>query len=76
MEEAWTDNAVIFNEETGKVDITKANCYPEDSWLDYYPINYCPFCGVKIELIETKRTEFVKKTKKHETTSEVWEPVP
>jgi hypothetical protein len=74
MRNAWADHAVIFNDETGKVDITKANVFPDNTWLDHYPINYCPFCGAKIELVETSRIEFVKKIQGHEVTDEVWEP--
>lgn len=76
MNGAWHDRVIHFNEDTGKVNIIKAESSEEDSWFEYYPIDYCPFCGQKIELIETKRTEFVRKTEKHEVENEVWEPLP
>jgi len=76
MKEVWNGNAISFNEESGKVDISHTEFgYEHDVSYTHYPIALCPFCGEKIELIETKRTEFVKKTEKHEVAEDFWEPI-
>jgi len=76
MEEAWNGDAISFNEETGKVDISNVEFgWEHDVSYTHYPIALCPFCGGRIDLVETKRTEFVKKTEKREVENEVWEPL-
>lgn len=59
MKEAWEEKAVFFGEygeygfNTNKsVNIAKCSPYPEGAVFNEYPINYCPFCGKKIEIEE------------------------
>ena len=54
------------------VNIAHCNAYPEGASWDVYEISFCPFCGAKIERIERKRTNFVKKTVHKKINEEIW----
>src|SRR3990167_3738963 len=64
LEKAWNADAVGFGEanssygEQGGVNIYHCSPYPEGAVWDEYPIDFCPFCGIAIEVksLEAIRT--------------------
>lgn len=58
MVEAWTDGAVRFGEygrwtnRNQDVNIFHCSPYPEGAVYSEYKIDYCPFCGEKIDVQE------------------------
>ncbi len=60
MKNAWNDFVVwgsddSFLNTTKSATIVQVKCYPSQTYMEYMEINYCPFCGQKIEIenIET-----------------------
>ena len=57
MEEAWRDSAVGFGEfdssyvEQEGVNIYRCHPYSEGAVWDEYRIDFCPFCGLRIEVV-------------------------
>ena len=69
MKEAFDGYFITFGGEYNReaeVSIRSCSPYPEGSWWDYMKINVCPFCGTKIQLIETEKVRR-KEIRKQET---------
>lgn len=71
MSEAWSGNAVVFSEaryaysQSGPPVAQIAYASSDyDGGLDhvYYPIDFCPFCGARIECVEQQRVKVVEET--------------
>ena len=63
MENAMNDDAIKFGEfesmlNTNKfLNIFRCLPYPEGACWDEYEIDYCPFCGEKIDYVESQNTK-------------------
>jgi len=69
MEEAFYDHYVGFGEydstlnKEATINIFHSDHFPEGCSTDSLSIEYCPFCGAKIECIEQEKAELKKKIK-------------
>lgn len=65
MEDAWDDKYVGFGEfdtllnKNDNVNIYKCNPWPEDAVWEECAINFCPFCGERIEIIDIPNKAYV-----------------
>lgn len=63
MDDAWGE-FVVFGEDdsfinaTNSAVIVQTMCYPSDAVINHMNIDYCPFCGAKIEIENIKTVEF------------------
>jgi hypothetical protein len=76
MKEAWDDGVLHFGEAEDtyayvpEVNISDCHPYPEGACWDDYKINFCPFCGDNITLVEKEvKYRVLKKIKRTIETS-------
>jgi hypothetical protein len=64
MQEAWGEYLQFgdsdFLNKNANVNLIKAACYPSGTVVDYMAIQFCPFCGRKIEIENVETIEATK----------------
>lgn len=65
LEKAMDDYFIQFGDDSwmntdNKLNILHKSCWPSGTVTDYMGINFCPFCGSKIEVINVETEEASK----------------
>lgn len=74
MKEAFANEFIEFDgDEKPVLTICKVTIYSDDTDFEHMNIEYCPFCGTKIEYKEICQVKIVTKTVTKTVTSQVYE---